>query len=79
MATSPGEVVKSAVEAESAARDFVASRFPYAVVQVHKVSYRREDGLWVVRGSYRLPHWSYPRPFLVEVGADNGTIMGFEF
>ena len=79
MYASAGKAVKSAVEAESVARDFALSRFPYAIVQVHRVSYRREDRLWVVRGSYRLPHWLNLSPFQVEVSADDGTIMGFEF
>lgn len=73
----PG-AVKSAIEAEVSARSFLASRFPYAIEHVHKVAYQRADHLWKVHGSYRLPHWTYLKRFLVEIDADSGNVMGFE-
>lgn len=76
---SGAKVVKSAVEAEISARSFVATRFPYAIVQVHKVSYRRAEHTWEAQGSYRLPQWIYMKRFLVEIDADDGNIIGFEF
>lgn len=73
----PVDYVKSAAEAAEIARNYVATAGKSPEVSVDEVTLNQARRMWEIRGSHRTFPFARSRRFQLQLGAQNGVVMGF--
>lgn len=73
----PVNYVRSAAEATEIARNYVAAVGKSPEVSVDEVALNQEKRIWEIRGSHRTFPFARSRRFQLQIGTQNGVVMGF--
>ena len=73
----PTATPKSAAEAAEIARNYVAAVIRTPDVSIEEVTLHQANRMWEIQGSYRSIPFARSRRFRLQLGSENGAIIGF--
>jgi hypothetical protein len=73
----PATTPKSAGEAAEIARNYVATLIKTPDVSIDEVTLNQTGRIWEIQGLYRSMPFARSRRFQLQLGSENGAIMGF--
>jgi hypothetical protein len=69
--------IKSAAEVTEIARNYVANLARTLDVFIDEATLNQTNGTWEIRGSYRPNPFARTRRFQLQLGSENGAVIGF--